>query len=64
VRFEFDELAGLLLRCLPDSSGCLQISASPPGFNQFPWGFEWHLWNWEPQDDFTVSVKWVEPDVH
>ena len=61
IRFRLDRLAALLMACHPNPTSCLQLSATPASFTRFPWGFSWEMRDWEPAEDFNVSVEWTEP---
>ncbi len=61
IEFRFDQIAALLMACHPDLTGCLEVSATPPGFTRPSWGFRWEMRDWEPETDFNVTVQWPSP---
>jgi hypothetical protein len=61
ITFRFDKFVTLLMACNPDPASCFQVSATPAGFTRFTGGFVWEMRDWEPAEDFNVSVEWTEP---
>ena len=58
ISITLDRVVNVLMRCNPAAASCLNIKATPQGFRQDASGFHWSLENWEPTEDFRVSLDW------